>query len=183
MLRAYLLEHIADYGIYVAAGAASTHPTPELDVNTLFSSEQDLANGFLALGYAIEHDCKWRLLGLAKDEGPEPSLDLIKRRAQMALSILETASTFPWAVGNQHIHTASIRIGQAETHCVQELELVLARRTRNHVTFWPRWLELEPEFLQHAPPILNTNRDAFYITNLSTVIPMQPKPEIGRAHV
>ena len=171
MLVRALAEHTEDFHEYINVLHSNVVTPPQLDIDVFFGSWEAMGQGFEALGYQLDHPCPWRQIGLAKEEGPEPTVDALGRRVRLLRNLLTAAATLPWAAtAEEQLLRAGARVQLARSTCLQELDAVLARRKKSRLQIWPRWLELEPPFLRALPSLLPLGRSAITLTNLSELM-------------
>ena len=173
-----MAEHTEDFHEYINILHSETATPPQLDLDVFFGSWEAMGQGFSALGYQLDHPCPWRQIGLAKEEGPEPTMETLERRARLLRNLLTAAATQPWApAAEEQLLRAGARVQLARSTCLQELDAVLTKRKKSRLQVWPRWLELEPSFMQTLPNLLPPGRSSIILTNFSNLM-QKDAPEL-----
>ena len=170
-LSELLEEHILDHSEYISAiRGAEDHP-PELQVDSMFDSWNNFVQALTALGFDLPNGCPWRALGLGKDAGPEPSLDMIEQRARMARTLLSACPFFPWSsLHSRDIANFELHINNSCALCSQELQALLRSRRRLRRHDWPRWLELDGSFVEVCEQrCMDFSGSGLILTQLSNV--------------
>ena len=143
LLQEILAEHQLLCSEYIAAVQASMDDPPALRVVDMFDSWDNLYKAFIALGFLPRAECHWRRLGLAKLEGPEPTRDMIERRARLAGMLTTAAAALPWASAPASpVRALPVSVEDARAACAGGLQQLISSRRRVTKEFWPRWWEL-----------------------------------------
>ena len=173
-----MAEHTEDFHENINILHSETATPPQLDLDVFCGSWEAMGQGFSALGYQLDHPCPWRQIGLAKEEGPEPTMETLERRARLLRNLLTAAATQPWApAAEEQLLRAGARVQLARSTCFQELDAVLTKRKKSRLQVWPRWLELEPSFMQTLPNLLPLGRSSITLTNFSNLM-QKDAPEL-----
>jgi len=147
-LQSLLQEHIADHFEYISAVRLSQEQPAELCASNMYAGWAQFAVSLKALGFDLDATCPWKFLGLGKDEGPEPSMDMIEQRVRFATSLTLACMLRPWAGAvTDCINALITKLENCRMTCVSELEGLVRRRRRMRKETWPRWLELEMDFI------------------------------------
>ena len=105
-----------------------------------------LKTGLRALAFDPDSACSWTRLGVAKYEGPPPSLEQIERRARLAGLLSSASQGSAWTsldreAAQRFHHDAEA----ARLLCVESLSEVLKMRRRSNGWKLPRWQEPSPD--------------------------------------
>lgn len=80
----------------IRAERAVSNDNMDDGIISAIDSWEKVLDAFRALGYTPGSNCGWKLLGLAKEEGPAPTLEQIERRAHLTLLLTSIHSTAVW---------------------------------------------------------------------------------------
>ena len=141
MVEDALLRH----EVYIGALSPTGAPQGQLCAATMYGSSGSFDDGLVALGFDVTAAEPWRRLGLARLEGPAPTLESIADRARLGRDLLELGVRAPWArqrIGE--LRDLQDGIAGAAAHCEQDLGAVQVERRRARPVKWGQWMEAEP---------------------------------------
>jgi len=108
------------------------------------------------LGYGVDAQDNWQVLGMAMLDGADPNLYTISGRKRAAQLLCGLASVARWAPADvQAAQNFSARVGLAAVHCESTLDTALAQRRKLKVSKLPLHKELGAgafAFLQAVVP-------------------------------
>ena len=148
LLRELLEQEMLAHFDYVHAMRQTQNEPLNIQPDRILLNWKSLETGLKALAFVPGASCPWIRLGVARDEGPPPSLEQIERRPRLGNLLASAAQEPTWSDSDQ----ASAAGFQMETEsarkaCIEKLNDVL--RTRRRTKGWqlPRWQEPGPELL------------------------------------
>ena len=106
----------------------------------------------MMLGYRMEETDFWKLMGIAKLEGPEPDKAVINRRVGVLSDLLGTLSDAMLEPAEQSQRARWIcKIVEAEKTCLEELREVqkLRKTMKLQKDRLPRWAEADANVVEH----------------------------------
>ena len=145
LVEALILEFF-DYVIF-------PDPTDKsFDASTMFDTQENFLKALEYMGFTTKDSDHWTVLGISRGEGPEPSLEMIENRARVMNGMFELAEKTSWGtmpaprkVLEQGRKTAEAARGK----CSEQIPSAKKDHKRGRNQEWPRWAELEPDFVQH----------------------------------
>ena len=167
LIEQEILAHFEVVKSYQEASA----PTTTMNNNSWKDGWSGIQKILEALAYHHFSPCPWTLLGLPKEEGPAPTIDMIERRTRLATLLASARHNASWEENERtcaHAFEAAAEL--ARSRCVEELPAVLRARKRTRAAVAPRWLEPSPElavFLHERARNAGANwRAALHLSNL-----------------
>ena len=135
------------------------------------------------LGFNMDEEDGWDLLGLCKYEGPEPDKATIARRAGLLNDLLGTTSDSSLEPSEQAMRAKWIcRVGDAKAQCTDELKEVQTARQQAKTSKdrLPRWAEADAAVVEHV--LEEVDGESICMLNLSNVL-RSHDPHVDGHHV
>ncbi|CAK0859117.1 unnamed protein product, partial [Prorocentrum cordatum] len=178
LIGEWLDDEVLAHCPIVQAAEASQQSAPETPLQ-LPEDWAGLASIFGKLGYHLDSKDRWRALGYAMYEGPEPSVQLNASRLRTVTYHCSLACTIGgWDPADvRKARAVTDRITQDASRCEEDLPKVLRARRKIKVSALPLCKELGQDGLK-----LLVNTKAFadepYYTQWSNILATNPAPNI-----
>ena len=145
MLENHALQHIE----VVQAAAATGSGPPQLHLLGDIKTWDALNHTMKSMGFRVDGQDPWQVLGLGREEGPTPTLQGITQRWEFSRLLLTLAADSRWSPADQQAASlASAALNQAKLRCEKEITNILKRRQKQKPHTLPRWFEVDPIVLE-----------------------------------
>ena len=181
LLTDFLQDKVLEFVAWLGPAYSADPEQRLLLASKMFSSWAAFGVALKVLGFLPDSADPWAKLGMARDEGPEPTVEDLASRRRLLLHLLELADLAPWA---GEVADARMRLRQVMEDAFQKcdgsiLEVVRMRQKRRRQD-WPRWMEVEDDFLSSLVTQLhNQAPTAIVFTNLSEIFPHCAHPRMN----
>ena len=173
-----ILEHTELVQAVRATSDNGVQPRAKNDL-TNWSSVKDM---LALLAFAPDSTDPWKFLGVPREEGPFPRLDLLERRMQLGQRFASLCDATGWSqpdVAAAHAFAEQLR--QAGQACITDLPRIQREKRKMRNRLVPRWLEPSAElctFLHERTQQNNPScRLALFLSNLQGV-PLERFPRV-----
>ena len=144
LLSNLLEDHALQHMELIQAGPMRDGTAGGLMLHSQLLGWDSLQSTLKAIGFDLNAPDHWSKLGLGKEFGPEPALQLILQRLAFAKLLLQAADSTGWEASDKQAAAQARQVFQkAADYCSGELNATIRNRQKMKPQETPRWGEVE----------------------------------------
>jgi hypothetical protein len=180
VFQEYFESCILEHSELVQAVRATSNTTILPRLRSTLTDWLSVKEMLTLLAFAPDSADPWKFLGVPREEGPFPSLDMLERRIQLGQRFASLCNTTRWSQSDVAAAQAfTEQLKQAGQACVTDLPRIQREKRKMRNRFVPRWLEPSVELFTFLYGRTQQNdpscRLALFLSNLQA-LPLEKYP-------